>query len=139
MFKNLKKRSEGFTIIEVMIVLAIGGLIMLIVFLAVPSLQRSQRNTNRNNDATRWAAAVTECLANHNNVVGSCASTGSTVQGAAQLTTNGSASQTSVLIAFSQTCSADGTTTAVTTVPTSFTVSYLLETATGTQTRCIGS
>ena len=138
MFKNLKKRSEGFTIIEVMIVLAIGGLIMLIVFLAVPSLQRSQRNTNRNNDATRWAAAVTECLANHNNVVGTCATT-TTITGAAQLTAIGAASQTSVLIAFSQTCSADGTTAAASPIPTSFAVTYLLETATGTQTRCIGS
>ena len=151
MFKNLKKRSEGFTIIEVMIVLAIGGLIMLIVFLAVPSLNRSQRNTNRTNDATRWAAAVTECLANRNNIVGACATTGSTVQGLAQLTTNGAtttgispniinASSTSVSILFSATCVADGTSAQNSTTPTSFVVLYALETSTtATQSRCLAS
>ena len=46
------KRDEGFTIIEVLIVLAIAGLIMLIVFLAVPALQRNSRNTQRTNDAS---------------------------------------------------------------------------------------
>ena len=44
-----QKTSEqkGFTIIEVMIVLAIAGLIILIVFLAVPALQRNGRNTQQ--------------------------------------------------------------------------------------------
>jgi prepilin-type N-terminal cleavage/methylation domain-containing protein len=43
--------KQGFTIIEIMIVLAIAGLILLIVFLAVPSLERSARNTERKHDA----------------------------------------------------------------------------------------
>lgn len=43
-------RNSGFTIIEVMIVLAIAALIMLIVFLAVPALQRHVRNLKRKND-----------------------------------------------------------------------------------------
>jgi prepilin-type N-terminal cleavage/methylation domain-containing protein len=38
------KKSEGFTIIEVLIVLAIAGLIMVVVFMAVPALNRSGRN-----------------------------------------------------------------------------------------------
>jgi prepilin-type N-terminal cleavage/methylation domain-containing protein len=38
MLKKLKKSDSGFTIIEVMIVLAIAGLILLIVFLAVPAM-----------------------------------------------------------------------------------------------------
>jgi prepilin-type N-terminal cleavage/methylation domain-containing protein len=42
--KLLQKRPRGFTIIEVMIVLAIAGLIMVVVLIAVPQLQRSQRN-----------------------------------------------------------------------------------------------
>lgn len=71
-YQNLKKKTEGFTIIEVLIVLAIAGLIMLIVFLAVPALQRNQRNNARTSDASRVAAAVTECLANRNGVVASC-------------------------------------------------------------------
>ncbi|HUS26041.1 MAG TPA: type II secretion system protein [Nevskiaceae bacterium] len=40
-------QSKGFTIIEVLIVLAIAGLILLIVFLIVPSAKRSSRNYGR--------------------------------------------------------------------------------------------
>lgn len=65
MLKNLKKKSQGFTIIEVLIVLAIAGLIMLIVFLAVPALQRNSRNTQRKNDISALLGAVTEY--NNNN------------------------------------------------------------------------
>jgi prepilin-type N-terminal cleavage/methylation domain-containing protein len=61
MLSKLKKANhEGFTIIEVLIVLAIAGLILLIVFLAVPALQRNARNTDRKNDASALAAAVSE-------------------------------------------------------------------------------
>lgn len=69
---NSKRSSGGFTIIEIMIVLAVASLIMLIVFLAVPALQRNARNTNRTADATKVASAVNECLANRNNVIASC-------------------------------------------------------------------
>jgi len=72
MFTKLKNRKEGFTIIEVLIVLAIAGLIMLIVFLAVPTLQRNARNTQRNHDASLVAAAAVECLNNHNGLATSC-------------------------------------------------------------------
>lgn len=61
-----KKREEGFTIIEVMIVLAIAGLIMLVVFLAVPALQRNSRNTGRKSDIGRIANAVSEWQSNNN-------------------------------------------------------------------------
>jgi len=70
--KNIRKQEKGFTIIEVLIVLAIAGLIMLIVFLAVPALQRNSRNNARNNDASRISSAVTECLANRNGQTNSC-------------------------------------------------------------------
>jgi len=73
-YQQLKKKTEGFTIIEVLIVLAIAGLIMLIVFLAVPALQRNQRNNARNSEASRISAAATECLANRNGVAASCSS-----------------------------------------------------------------
>lgn len=66
------KRDEGFTIIEVLIVLAIAGLIMLIVFLAVPALQRNSRNTQRTNDASLIGGSVGECLANKNGQKTSC-------------------------------------------------------------------
>lgn len=72
MYQNLKKKTEGFTIIEVLIVLAIAGLVMLIVFLAVPALQRNGRNNGRNADASRIAAAMQECLSNRNNNPDAC-------------------------------------------------------------------
>lgn len=63
---SLRKKTEGFTIIEVLIVLAIAGLILLIVFLAVPALQRNSRNTRRVNDVSRLGGAVSE-FSNNNN------------------------------------------------------------------------
>ncbi|MEK7059195.1 MAG: type II secretion system protein [Patescibacteria group bacterium] len=59
MLNKLKKNNQGFTIIEVMIVLAIAGLIILIVLLAVPALQRNGRNTAIKNDASAIASALT--------------------------------------------------------------------------------
>jgi prepilin-type N-terminal cleavage/methylation domain-containing protein len=70
MLSKLKKsNNKGFTIIEVMIVLAIAGLILLIVFLAVPALQRSSRNTQRKSDVGRVGSAATTVLSNNNNDV----------------------------------------------------------------------
>ena len=61
-----KSNQKGFSIIEVLIVLAIAGLIMLIVFLAVPALQRNSRNTQRKNDASAYSGAINEWVNNHN-------------------------------------------------------------------------
>ncbi len=61
---NSKNNNQGFTIIEVLIVLVIAGLIMLIVFLAVPALQRNSRNTQRKNDVASLISAVQEYKSN---------------------------------------------------------------------------
>jgi len=61
-----RKEQKGFTIIEVLIVLAIAGLIMLIVFLAVPALQRNSRNTQAKNAASSILGAVSEFENNNN-------------------------------------------------------------------------
>jgi prepilin-type N-terminal cleavage/methylation domain-containing protein len=76
--KNLykQKREQGFTIIEVMIVLAIAAVILLIVLLAVPALQRNSRNTQRNNDAAQMAAAINTCLTNQNGLTTACQAQG---------------------------------------------------------------
>lgn len=55
-----RRGQKGFTIIEVLIVLAIAGLILLIVFLAVPALQRNSRNTAIKNDATNVVGGIGE-------------------------------------------------------------------------------
>ncbi len=59
------KDQKGFTIIEVLIVLAIAGLILLIVFLAVPALQRNSRNTTIKNDASAFAGGFSEFSSNN--------------------------------------------------------------------------
>lgn len=66
MYKSLQRKDKGFTIIEVLIVLAIAGLIMLVVFLAVPALQRNSRNTQRRNDVARVLGAAQEAINNGN-------------------------------------------------------------------------
>ncbi len=63
---KLNSRQGGFTIVETMIVLAIVGAIMLVVFLAVPALQRNSRNTQRRSDVSRIGGAVNEFITNHN-------------------------------------------------------------------------
>jgi prepilin-type N-terminal cleavage/methylation domain-containing protein len=60
------KKEKGFTIIEVLIVLAIAGLILLVVFLAVPALQRNSRNTQRTNDAGNILSSMSEYVGNNN-------------------------------------------------------------------------
>lgn len=56
----------GFTIIEVVLVLAIAGLIFLMVFIALPALQRSQRDTQRRNDMSALASQITQYQSNNN-------------------------------------------------------------------------
>jgi prepilin-type N-terminal cleavage/methylation domain-containing protein len=55
---NNKKKQNGFTIIEVVLVLAIAGLIFMMVFIALPALQRSQRDMQRKNDLSRFEVAL---------------------------------------------------------------------------------
>lgn len=62
----INRKEKGFTIIEVVLVLAIAGLIFLIVFLALPQLQRSRRDTQRRNDAGRIIAGLESWSGNNN-------------------------------------------------------------------------
>lgn len=59
------KKAKGFTIIEVVLVLAIAGLIFLMVFIALPALQRNQRDTQRKNDLSRVQSAINSFQANN--------------------------------------------------------------------------
>ena len=54
-----KKTGKGFTIIEVVLVLAIAGLIFLMVFVALPALQSGQRDTARKQDVGNLGTAIT--------------------------------------------------------------------------------
>lgn len=66
-------KQKGFTIIEVVLVLAVAGLIFLVVFLAVPSLQRSQRDTQRRQDAGRFISQIGQYQSNNRGKVPSVA------------------------------------------------------------------
>lgn len=59
-----RKKESGFTIIEVVLVLAIAGLIFLIVFLALPQLQKSRRDTQRRGDAGKILSAAESAASN---------------------------------------------------------------------------
>jgi prepilin-type N-terminal cleavage/methylation domain-containing protein len=52
------QKKDGFTIIEVVLVLAIAALMMLLVFLAWPSLQRGQRDQARKNDVSAIGSTI---------------------------------------------------------------------------------
>lgn len=62
-----KNNQKGFTIIEVVLVLAIAALIFLMVFIALPALQRSQRDTQRKNDLARAQTALQNYQSNNRN------------------------------------------------------------------------
>ena len=64
--KNNIKSKRGFTIVEVVLVLAIAGLIFLMVFVALPALQRSQRDTQRRNDMARFISQLAQYQTNNN-------------------------------------------------------------------------
>lgn len=68
--------KKGFTLIEVVIVLAIAALIMVIVFLAVQGAQRSQRDNKLKADAGRVLAAAEQYASNNTGAYPADTSTG---------------------------------------------------------------
>ena len=66
MAKKDSKDKKGFTISEVVLVLAIAGLIFLMVFVALPALQRSQRDTQRRDDMARFMSQLSSYQSNNN-------------------------------------------------------------------------
>ena len=69
MNKQIESKKNGFTIIEVVLVLAIAGLIFLMVFIALPALQRSQRDTQRREDVSRFVSQINSYQTNNNGTV----------------------------------------------------------------------
>ncbi len=58
MNKLILNNQKGFTIIEVVLVLAIAGLIFLTVFLALPALQKSQNDNRRKQELGQVISAL---------------------------------------------------------------------------------
>ncbi len=75
---KIERTNQGFTIIEVMIVLAIAGLILLIVFLAIPAVQRNSRNTQRSEDVGSLIGAFNEYIDDNSNQIPLVSCTGAT-------------------------------------------------------------
>ena len=64
MYKNFIQNKQGFTIIEVVLVLAIAGLIFAMVFIALPALQRSQRKKKKKSHLTSLAGQLNNAIGN---------------------------------------------------------------------------
>jgi prepilin-type N-terminal cleavage/methylation domain-containing protein len=62
---NIQTEKKGFTIIEVVLVLAIAALIFLMVFVALPALQRGQRDTARKQDVGKVVSAINAFKSNN--------------------------------------------------------------------------
>ncbi len=76
-YKPVTKDSRGFTIIEVVLVLAIAGLIFLMVFIALPALQRGQRDTQRKDDLSRINTQLSNYQSSNRGKIPAVATTGS--------------------------------------------------------------
>jgi prepilin-type N-terminal cleavage/methylation domain-containing protein len=60
-----RPHDSGFTIVETIIVVAVAGLILLIVLLAIPTLQRNSHNNQRRQDVQAVLAAVSRYKLNN--------------------------------------------------------------------------
>lgn len=67
--KTTKQQTKGFTIIEVVLVLAIAALIFLMIFIALPALQRGQRDTQRRSDVGTFVSQLSSYATNNNGKV----------------------------------------------------------------------
>ncbi len=62
----MQKLRKGFTLVELIIVLAIAGLIISLVFVAASAAQRNSRDTTRRADTNKLATAIDQWASNHN-------------------------------------------------------------------------
>lgn len=62
----MRSEQNGFTIIELALVLALAGLVFLVVFLAVPAMQRNERDEARRRDVASVMQSVINSVANRN-------------------------------------------------------------------------
>lgn len=62
---NKLNTKKAFTIIEVVLVLAVAGLILLAVLIAIPAMNRSKRNQIRRDDMARFMKAIVSYQSSH--------------------------------------------------------------------------
>lgn len=145
MLNKIKKDNKGFTIIEVLIVLAIAGLILLVVFLAVPALQRQSRNTQLKSAVTSVLGGISDFSGTYDG------KTPTTVTTTAGVVTIGDGTNTvtakinkgltavstgtgDILVTFGKVCDANGTAVGTTGTPRNVAIVYSPENSNGTTT-----
>jgi prepilin-type N-terminal cleavage/methylation domain-containing protein len=62
-------QPAGFTIIELLIVLAMAGVILMLTFLALPALQRNSHNTQRRQNVTAVLTAISHYQLNNGGTI----------------------------------------------------------------------
>jgi prepilin-type N-terminal cleavage/methylation domain-containing protein len=62
---NIPQNSKGFTLIEIVVVIAIAALILVAILIFVPQAQRSQRDGDRRSAAGKAVSKLNECASNH--------------------------------------------------------------------------
>jgi len=152
-----KLNNKGFTIVEVLIVLAIAGAILAAVLIAVPALQRSGRNSTIKTAAQQLVAGINDnASANNGKVPTAVAGTGTvTITNTVSTTTKvagnvvvataaaGSPTVNHITVVLNATCSATPTASTgaatVTVVATSgsFGIIYPVEGAGATSYACV--
>lgn len=119
---NTQTKQRGFSIIEVVLVLAIAGLIFLMVFIALPALQRNQRDSARQTEVQTVLSAVsTYGSQNSGRLPTTAAQIGVIVNGKAINDTEAAVLDSGAQIqlrTFAQTASLTASTTAATSVDT---------------------
>ncbi|HVV66701.1 MAG TPA: prepilin-type N-terminal cleavage/methylation domain-containing protein [Candidatus Saccharimonadales bacterium] len=63
--RSRRTDTRGFTVVETMIVLAVAGIILMIVLLAIPALERGSRNDERRQDVQGVLEAVSHYRLNN--------------------------------------------------------------------------
>ena len=79
MEKGVSKIKRGFTVIEVSLVIAIGGLIFLMVFVALPGLRASQRDAQRRDDMLAFVETIKKYQTNNRGALPTMPSGGETI------------------------------------------------------------
>ena len=143
MLNKIKKDNKGFTIIEVLIVIAIAGLILAAVLFAVPALQRQSRNTQIRNAANNVAGAVNEYVSTNNGTLPASIliSSGEVTVGTSGTKTKtkipSNIAQTDITYIIGAKCVADASVTAGAS-PRQFTITFNIESsASPTISQCI--
>lgn len=62
---NIAKNSKGFTLIEIVVVIAIAALILAAILIFVPQAQITQRDGQRKSDVAKALSKLDECQANN--------------------------------------------------------------------------